>query len=88
MLKKYPEYSFFILLAIVLLIGINSCKAKNSGSSAGHGYIEISTENPAWQSELRDGFPPLTISGIYLDLKKSGINNSTGRIRDLMILER
>jgi hypothetical protein len=33
-----------------------------------------------WQSELRDGFPPLTISGIYLDLKKSGINNSTGRI--------
>ncbi|MFZ0282569.1 MAG: hypothetical protein WAL29_13035 [Bacteroidales bacterium] len=32
-----------------------------------------------WQSELRDGIPP-EVSTINLDLKKSGVNNSTSRI--------
>jgi hypothetical protein len=33
-----------------------------------------------WESELRDGQPPLTIEGAQLDLKALGINQSFGEI--------
>ena len=33
-----------------------------------------------WESELRDGQPPLTITGTQLDLKNFGINDSSGEI--------
>ena len=33
-----------------------------------------------WESELRDGQPPLTVSGAQLDLNKLGINESFGKI--------
>lgn len=42
--------------------------------------IWIRDKNNTWESELRDRQPPLTKSGIKIDLKKTGINGSFGEV--------
>lgn len=42
--------------------------------------IWLRDKKNTWQSELRDGDPPRTIGGTYLDLGKSGITDATGKI--------
>jgi len=42
--------------------------------------IWLRDKSNSWESELRDRQPPITISGLKLDLKESGINEPIGEI--------
>jgi hypothetical protein len=42
--------------------------------------IWLRDKRNTWESELRDGLPPTTISGMKLDLKESGIDEPPGEV--------
>ena len=42
--------------------------------------IWLRDKNSSWQTELRDGHPPVEISEVMLDLEKAGIRGLTGKV--------
>ena len=60
MMEYYPGKVIFIAILLLVWIACNSDRSKKYPASAGHGYIEISSDNPSY-FQFSDGTPYIPV---------------------------